>query len=381
MDRTFRILLSMFVIVAAVLIGLIVVSIANTKRAIHSADWVNHTHAYIAEVDATIGSLREAEGAINAFLLAGDPISQANYRRSFAELAEHIEIAKALVGADSAEVTALTELETLLQLRTDRARSLLSAQKAEDSATVQSILVAADEDLSLVNIRRAAQHIRSRQTQLLTERDQTSYRQDQVARNTLYLGGFFNTLMLIGAAWFVRDDLTNRRRATRILAQANQDLEIKVSERTADLVASDKKLRAENLESRWTNQALEHQLRYNNLIINSLSEPILVITKALNISRVNPATLRATGADTSDLVDRPLTDFVTLDIDPTSTPAPLDPFTESLRFGFDLRHSKATLSLPGATPRSVLLSLFPLRDRDRVVGGIVTLHIAPSDPL
>jgi hypothetical protein len=41
-------------------------------------------------------------------------------------------------------------------------------------------------------------------------------------------------------------------------------------------------------ERRWASRALEHQLRYNQLIIDSIGELVFVLTKVLKISRVNP---------------------------------------------------------------------------------------------
>ena len=58
-------------------------------------------------------------------------------------------------------------------------------------------------------------------------------------------------------------------------------------DRTAELASTNATLSTENLERQWANQALEHQLRYNHLIVDSINDLVFVLTKALNISRVN----------------------------------------------------------------------------------------------
>lgn len=380
MDKTFRTLLVLFVVVASILIGIVIVAIGNTNRALRAADWVNHTHAYITEIDNALGALREAEGAVNAFLLSGDAGNQAIYRRAFGELAEHIAVAKALAADDPLESKAIADLETSLLNRAERARRLIAAHRAQDQSRIDALLSNDANGLASMEISRAAQTIRIRQTKLLTERDQTAFKQDQVARNTVYLGAFFTLLILAGTSWFIRDDLAARRRANALLAEANEQLESKVRERTAELEHSNRNLRAENLESRWSNQALEHQLRYGNLIINSLNEPILVITKALKVSRINPATLRATHRDSVDLVDHPISDFIQLTPRSGNNHPGSDPLAEALQFGFDLRDRQATLQVKGQPDQSIHLNLFPLRDRDVVVGGVVTLYLNHSHP-
>ena len=62
-----------------------------------------------------------------------------------------------------------------------------------------------------------------------------------------------------------------RRRAVTTLETANRDLDAKVRERTAELVASNEQLTIENLERRWANQALEHQHRKEAERLNALA--------------------------------------------------------------------------------------------------------------
>jgi CHASE3 domain sensor protein len=375
MDKTFRTLLALFIVVAAILIGIVIVAVGNTNRAIRAATWVNHTHAYITEIDHALGALREAEGAVNAFLLSSDAGNQAIYRRAFGELAEHLAVAKALADDDELESKAIAALERSLLQRAERARELIAAHRSQDQSQLDALLSNDAEGLATMEISQMAQTIRVRQTNLLTERDQIAFNQDQVARNTVYLGAFFTLLILAGTFWFIRDDLAARRRANQLLAETNEQLESKVKERTAELEGANKNLRAENLESRWSNQALEHQLRYDGLIINSLSEPIIVITKALKVSRINPATLRATQRDNVELVDHPISDFIKLTPLPNETNPSTDPLAEALQYGFDLRDRQATLQVAGQPDQPIHINLFPLRDRDVVVGGVVTLYL------
>jgi len=371
MDKTFRTLLVLFVVLAAILIGIVIVALGNTTRAIRAASWVNHTHADITEIDSALGALREAEGAANAFLLSNDSGSQTNYRRAFGELAEHIAVAKSLAAEDPTELREVEQLEKLLLERADRARTLIAAHRKEDQTAIDRLITADAEGLASIAIGQASQTIKTRQTRLLTARDKTAFEQDQLARNTVYLGAFFTLLILAGTSWFIRDNLAARRLANQLLAQSNEQLETKVKERTAELQTSNQDLQAQNLESRWSNQALEHQLRYDGLIINSLSEPILVITKALKVSRINPATLLATQRDSVQLVDHPIDSFIELSPEHRDT----NPLANALRFGFDLRNCPANLIVPGRPKQPIHLNLFPLRDRDLVVGGVMTLYL------
>jgi PAS domain S-box-containing protein len=137
------------------------------------------------------------------------------------------------------------------------------------------------------------------------------------------------------------------------------------------LVSANQKLTTENLEQRWAHQAAEHQLRYYQIVFNSLNDLVFVVTKAMNVSRVNPAVVATTGCEPSALIDRPLASFVQLAGD---TGAKLEPMTRALREGRELRSQSASIRDAQGRPTAMRLTLFPVRDHDKVVGGIVVLE-------
>ncbi len=129
-------------------------------------------------------------------------------------------------------------------------------------------------------------------------------------------------------------------------------------------------LKHQSLERRWASQAVEHQNRYNQLIIDSIREQVFVLTKALNLSRVNPAVLHATGGTEAELVKAPFARLVRL----------ADGGEIAVVLGAALKENRALRDLPavlrgkdGAEQPS-WLSLVPLCDGGRVVGGVVTLR-------
>jgi sigma-B regulation protein RsbU (phosphoserine phosphatase) len=155
----------------------------------------------------------------------------------------------------------------------------------------------------------------------------------------------------------------------------NQLLEARVRERTAELAATNEKLEAENIERRWALQAIEHERRYDELIVNSIADLVFVVTKALNISRVNPAVVHFTGREPKDLVNSPLTGIVRLtEDDPGAGGRTIDPLARALEEGRDLRNQSATIEDAKGRHIAVILTLFPLRDRDKVVGGVAVIR-------
>jgi PAS domain S-box-containing protein len=101
-----------------------------------------------------------------------------------------------------------------------------------------------------------------------------------------------------------------------------------------------------------------------------------VLTKATNISRVNPAVVRITGFEPHELINRPFASLAELTYDRTAPM--LDPIAQAMKDGRDLRDQEAVVQDRLGRRIPVHVALFPLRDRDKVVGGVVILQVIRS---
>jgi PAS domain S-box-containing protein len=150
-------------------------------------------------------------------------------------------------------------------------------------------------------------------------------------------------------------------------------LETKVQERTAELVNSNQSLKQENLERRWSYQALDHQLRYNQLIINSIAEMVFVISRALNISRVNPAVVNLTSWEPQELISQSIERVLQFPPDPVGGAAQ-NPLTAAMRDGRQIHDRPANLLTRSGRIIPIHYTLIPLHDQDKIVGGVVTVR-------
>ncbi len=375
-DRTIRRMLALFAIISAVLIAVVAIAVRNINRAETSSDWVNHTHAVILEADAVLVGVHAGESALRTFAMTGDARDQAAAREAFAAMSEDLEIAKALTRDAPPQHEQILRLEALATKRADIAQRVFAAWPADQPEAIRLLTGAEATAASIGEIRRIGDKLKDDEMALLAERDTASYLQAQTTRWTVWSGVVLDFILLGLVAWLIRDDLAARRRIAAALEQANAQLETKVRERTAELSTTNEKLVAENLEQRWAQQAAEHQLRYYQIVFNSLNDLVLVITKAMNISRVNSAVTRVTAHDPSALIDRPLASFVQL---ADHAEAALDPLAQALREGREVRSQPAVITDARGRRVPARLTLFPVRDRDKVVGGVVVLELLTLD--
>lgn len=373
METTVRRILVFFVAVLGVFVVVAVDSVRNINRAVAGSDWVNHTHTIILENEALRSDLYLSEGTAHTFVVTGDPGDRRAVAEALSDVSEHLDLMAALTRNEPAQRDQVARIGSLVNARAQFVRALLSARLSGNMDAVHALLANDAGQPALKDIGRAVEQLKQDELGLLTERDTASFVQAQVTRWTVWAGVILDFLLLAGAGWLIRDDIAARRSAATALHLANNQLEAKVRERTAELAAAIEGLTAENLERSWANQGLEHQLNYNNLIINSINDLVMVLTKATNISRVNPAVVRVTGFEPHELINRPFAGLAQLTHDGT---APMvDPVAQAMRDGRDLRDQRATVQDKLGRRIAVDVSLFPLRDRDKVVGGVVVLHV------
>ena len=196
----------------------------------------------------------------------------------------------------------------------------------------------------------------------------------------LYLGA---ALLLIGGivVLVVRGALRplgGLARAADEIARKNLDCEVPEAPRADEVgrLASAFRsmrdaLKAQHLERRWASQALEHQLKYNQLVIDSIGELVFVLTTSLNITRINPAVTRAAGHTPEELIRSPFVRVVTLrDGDKGG-----QGFSEAVKAGVALHNRDAELRTKTGGVLHARLSLVPLTDEGRVVGAVATLRV------
>jgi PAS domain S-box-containing protein len=379
-DNVEKRIISLFVLVLAVLGFVAIISVRNIQRAIESSDWVNHTHAVILEGNAIVSSLHAGDSALRTYLLTGDSRDQGSYRTAYSEMVEHLETAKALTRTEPAQHQTFLELESLITERVDFTRKVVQARARDGLDGATKVLTAHPDQESLDAIQHLIQKLNDDENVLLRDRDKEYYLQAQTTHWTVLSGVAINFILLAFTYWLITDDIAARRRAATALQEANAQLEMKVQERTAELVKTNQSLKEENLERRWSNQALEHQLRYSQLIINSISDLIFVISKALNVSRVNPAVERHTGWQPQELITQSLERVLQLPAGDPSGSSVQTLINFSLKEGREIQERPAVLLCKDGRSKTVHFSLVPLHDHDKIVGGVITVRLS-SDPI
>jgi PAS domain-containing protein len=378
-ENVVRRVIGLFVLMLAIMVYMAVVAVRNSHRYIKSNDWVNHTHAVIIDAGDILSYLHAGDSAVRTYLITGDKRDQAAYRNDYSMMIEKLLDAEALTRWGDEEKPLhqrILDLQLLISNRNDVTRSLVTNYNQSHMGLdgVRALFAANPDVESIGKIERAVGNLVGYEDDLLRQRDKEEYLQAQATRMTISVGVGVNFALLAFMLWLIVDDLAARRKAAQALEEANAQLEAKVQERTAELVKTNQSLKQENLERKWSYQALDHQLRYNQLIINSIAELVFVISRALNISRVNPAVVHQTSWEPQELIAQSIERVLQFPPD-TASGSPQNPLITAMREGREIQERPAVLLTRSGKTTPVRFSLIPLHDQDKVVGGVVTVRV------
>ena len=364
--------IGLFFLMLVILVGVAIAAVNNIENSRKKSDWVMHTQAVLKEASDIPGLLHAGDASMRSFLLTGDPRDQADYRAAYNAMVVELETAKALTRTDRTEEAQQNEflkLEKLIGQHIAVTKALVQArQEGGVEGARQAALAHPGEDAT-GDIDRLVANLKELENGLLSKRDREAKQQAQDTTHLIQAGVVVNFALLLFASLLIRSDLKSRRIAATAMAEANAQLEAKVQERTADLVKSNQSLKKENLERRWSYQALDHQFRYNQLIVNAISEMVFVVSKVLNVSRVNPSVTHFTQWEAQDLISQSIDRVLQVPAD-----GPANPIISALNEGRELQERPAVVLTKSGASLPVRFNLVPLRDDNKVVGGVVTVR-------
>jgi len=382
-DATLKRLAYVFLFISAVLICIALLAVRNIRLTAEASDWVNHTHSLIDRIDNTRSALLRSEATLRAYTATGESGDLLTLNRALGEMRNEVDLALLMADEQSEPElhTHLQEIDDLYESHAELARKIVTARQADDLPALRREMDSFARSDTAGTVEQSLAYVKSRLLTRLTERDTQLYLQVQSTRWAIWSGVALDLLLLGGAGWLIRDDLANRRRAATALEEANAQLEVKVQERTAELQAANKQLSLDNLERQWANQALEHQLHYNHRIVECISDLVIVLTKAGHITRVNTAVLRFSGWEASELVKEPFAKLVRLSGTSDALPDPSSlnkRIADAMKDGRDLVDQVGLALGNNGREADARVSLYPLRDQNKIIGGILTLRLTEN---
>lgn len=365
-------LLAGLIVAVLIVAGMAAAAVQNNLLQAESAAWVNHTHAFILENDAIVSALNAAEAAQRTFLLTGDADTKQAASKKFGAVAEHLTVSQKLAFENPTQLQRLDRIASLLQRQIDWNKQAVQL-RAENPAAAAGIFTNAQARANFIDIEKEIRDAKAEENDLLLKREQTLQKHTRRTEAILYSGAIFNLTLLGLAFYLVHRELKVRRAAAAALRAANESLEIKVKERTAELASANEKLQVENIEQKWGQAALQRLVGHHELIWNSIREAIFVISRTGKVISANAAAADLSLREPRQLPGKSISELIVRDKDAHANGWEGHFLAQPVKEGRALPPTAAYLKKPDGTIAPIKVTCHPTRDQENLTGAVITI--------
>lgn len=233
----------------------------SVRRLSSNEAWVVHSHEVLDALANTTGSLAEAESSQRGYLLTGKTAYLEPYRAARAADENDTEKLSRLVADNRAQQGRAIALAQLLEARYDTLEEGIRARASEGMEGALRHVGSGEGKRQSDAVRGLAGEMKQIELKLLAIRQAESSASFRSLIATLAVSGLLGLALVVTGYVLVMREAATRQRGIEALARANEVLEERVTERTANLNAANESLRRSNLELEQFASVASHDLQ------------------------------------------------------------------------------------------------------------------------
>ena len=223
-----------FALACVAVIGL--ASYLSVARLNENAVWVEHTHEVLGSLELLLSAVTDSETAERGYVITGDETYLEPYQQATAVIDGQEKHLRALTVDNRAQQQRLDSVVALVTDRLGNLRAVIELRKMPQGfAAAQSEILTGKGKQFHDRIRRLVAEMEDTETALLRQRERRTQRSSILVKAIVLGGGLFAFGLGGLALSRMRRDFAGRARAERALRDANDHLELRVRQRTAEL--------------------------------------------------------------------------------------------------------------------------------------------------
>ena len=222
-----------FALICLAVVG--VVSYLSVVRLNEDAARVEHTHEVLGSLELLLAAATDSETAERGYVITADEGYLDPYRQAAAVVEGETRHLRELTADNRSQQQRLDAVAALVAERLANLRAVVELRKTDGFAAAQREILTGKGKQFHDRIRQLIAQMEDNETSLLKEREQRTTRSSSIARAVIIGGGLLGCGIVALALLVVRRDFAGRVRAERALREANDRLELRVRQRTAQL--------------------------------------------------------------------------------------------------------------------------------------------------
>jgi PAS domain S-box-containing protein len=211
------------------------VSYLSVGRANENRAWVEHTHEVLSNLELLLATVTDSEAAERGYVITADESYLEPYRQAAAVVDSETRHLRLLTADNRAQQQRLDSVVALVTGRLADLGSVIDLRKDQGFTAAQAAILTGKGKQFHDRIRSLVTQMEAAETSLLEEREERANRSSNIARGIIIGGGLLACGIVALALAAIRRDFAGRARAERALRDANEHLELRVRQRTAEL--------------------------------------------------------------------------------------------------------------------------------------------------
>ncbi|MBA4410444.1 MAG: hypothetical protein C0397_13605 [Odoribacter sp.] len=230
--------------ISATIIGFVSLLSVSSLRSMHeSAELVKHTHIVKIQIEDVLISVMDIQSASRGFVISGQENFLEPMHKAMQQVQGQIDSLRKLTSDNPRKQPAINEIEKLIDKRIEFSVQTVNMRRTKGlQKAVKLIETGIGQQLS-DSIRYLKDFMTAEENRLLLQRDKEEDKRLAQTQKVILTGVSFMVFLLLQLFFFVRRDLSGRRKAEDELQKLNEELECRVQQRTAEAVESEKKYR------------------------------------------------------------------------------------------------------------------------------------------
>lgn len=278
---------------SGIALGVILAGIAgllswnSVRQAAEDADWVAHTQAVSATIEATLADITDVESGARSFAATGDAAFLQTFPARKLAITHDIKTLERLTADDLVQQQRVYQLASQVASRTEFAEQTIAERRRTGSIPPAAIFREGKKRMDAVSA--SLDEMRSEETRLLdqhTQRSNTTRRRNRTVTLFTTMAGI---VLLVIAGLVTSQEIGHSARMRGEIQSMNADLERRVAERATALEKSQQLLQG---------------------IFNSALDSIIALDERRRVVFFNEAAQRTFRCSAAQAIGRPIEDFI-----------------------------------------------------------------------
>ncbi len=220
-------------LICLVIVGAI--SYLSVVRLTEHAAAVRHTQEVLGTLESLLATATDSETAVRGFVITDDDTYLEPYRQASQGIDSQLKHLRKLIADNAVQRERVDAMEPLVTDRLANLRTVIELRKTQGFGAAQHEILDGKGKRFHDKIRALIEAMKGTELSLLAERERRTDRSSAMTR-TVIVGGAVLAFALVGFALAaIRRDFAGRAQAEQALRDANDQLEARVRERTAQL--------------------------------------------------------------------------------------------------------------------------------------------------